>query len=48
MNATTTSDSEMEQMMIFPLRLSSGKSRETAAGNQILQPPKITNSNTRS
>jgi hypothetical protein len=34
--------------MIFPLRLSGGKSREIAAENQFIQPPKITNSNTRS
>jgi protein-S-isoprenylcysteine O-methyltransferase Ste14 len=34
--------------MIFPLRLSGGKSREIAAENQFISPPKITNSNTRS
>ncbi len=34
--------------MIFPLRLSGGKSQDVAAENQFVQPPKITNSNTRS
>jgi protein-S-isoprenylcysteine O-methyltransferase Ste14 len=34
--------------MIFPLRLSGGKPREIAVEKQFIQPPKITNSNTRS